>query len=445
VDVSSTNPVVPYINWSTAATNIQDAIDAARVGDLVLVTNGFYAAGGRAQTGNLASNRVVVDKPITVQSVLGPAGTFIAGASGIRCAYLASNAVLSGFTLTSGNLSELGASTEYSGGAVFCETSAIVRNCVLTNNAAIQGGGAYSGTLSNCTLSGNFADEGGGTSGSRLYNCYLNRNSSSFVGGGVWNSILYNCVVTGSSVVWEPKGAEGGAAGTSTLYNCTVVGNGVIHSVISSVLYNCIIGGNAYSYDNASVLNYCCTFPMPTNGVGNITNPALLDGNLRLQSNSACINAGKNIYATTDTDLDGNPRIVGGAVDIGAYEFQNPRSVISYAWLQNYALPIDGSADAADPDQDGMNNWQEWIAGTDPTNAASVLKLLPLSNSPSGVAVSWQSVPDRAYSVFRSTSLPAFSPLATNIQGQTNSTSFLDTNGVGAGPFFYRIGVQSGP
>ncbi len=62
-------------------------------------------------------------------------------------------------------------------------------------------------------------------------------------------------------------------------------------------------------------------------------------------------------------------------MDIGAYEYQTPTSVISYAWLQQYGLSTDGTADNTDADGDYMSNYAEWIAGTNPTNAASVLML----------------------------------------------------------------------
>ena len=71
VDVASTNPVAPYASWVTAASNIQDAITVALVGEPVLVTNGIYATGGKSMDG-IITNRVTLDRPITVLSVNGP-------------------------------------------------------------------------------------------------------------------------------------------------------------------------------------------------------------------------------------------------------------------------------------------------------------------------------------------------------------------------------------
>src|SRR5208283_1938774 len=180
-----------------------------------------------------------------------------------------------------------------------------------------------------------------------------------------------------------------------------------------STLYNCIVylntasgGGN---YDTNSILNYCCTTPQPTNGVGNITyDPQFADyanGNLRLQSNSPCINAGNNAYVSGTTDLDGNPRIVSGTVDIGTYEYQGTGSVISYAWLQHYGLPTDGSADYADYDGTGMNVYQDWVAGLNPTNALSVLRLLSPFITSTNATVTWQSVAGVNYLLERSANL----------------------------------------
>src|SRR5437899_5344691 len=75
VDVNSTNATPPYTNSATAATNIQDAVDAAVAGDEIVVTNGIYANGGRAETGfpfALDASRVAVDKPLNLRSVNGP-------------------------------------------------------------------------------------------------------------------------------------------------------------------------------------------------------------------------------------------------------------------------------------------------------------------------------------------------------------------------------------
>jgi hypothetical protein len=219
----------------------------------------------------------------------------------------------------------------------------------------------------------------------------------------------------------------------------------------SVVYFNTAAQGANYYQQYNGVLTYCCTTPMPTNGVGNITNlPLFVDqahGNLRLQSNSPCINSGNNAYVVGSTDLDGNPRFVGGTVDIGAYEYQTPTSIISYAWLQQYGLPTDGSADHADLDGTGMNVYQDWVAGLNPTDASSVLKMTSATktNNPAGLVVTWQSVNTRTYYLQSSTNLaaqPAFSTIQSNIVGQAGTTSYTDTTATNAGPYFYRVGVS---
>jgi hypothetical protein len=114
---------------------------------------------------------------------------------------------------------------------------------------------------------------------------------------------------------------------------------------------------------------------------------------------------------------------VGGTVDIGAYEFQPGVDGNFIAWLLGHGLFTDGSADYVDSDGDGMNNWQEWRTGTDPTSASSVLKMLvpSVTNNSLGITINWQSVSGVNYFLERSTNLgvqPAFSLLQSNLVGQ---------------------------
>jgi PKD repeat protein len=529
-NLANPSPAFPYTSWTSAASNIQDAIGASDVaGRLVLVTNGVYDTGGVAVWGQM-TNRIALTHGVVVRSVNGPAVTILRGApapsgtngdGAIRCAYVGDGSVLDGFTLTNGHTRASGhTSREQGGGGAWCERTGVVTNCVFIGNEAFRdggganggifhactfrdnragddsggvddamlydciltgnqctgsgggtsesalynctltgnsatgqfsyGGGASDGTLNNCTLTGNSAVYGGGASDGTLYNCKLTSNSASELGGGAQGVTLYNCTLTANSASWA-----GGGASDSTLNNCTLSGNSATFGggARYGILNNCIVYYNTAAIGSnywGGTLNHCCTFPLPSEGAGNITNePAFVDyagGNLRLQSNSPCINAGNNAYTSGETDLDGLPRIVGGTVDIGPYEFQAPASLISYAWLQQYGLPLDGSADTTDPDGDRLNNWQEWRCGTDPTNASSVLRLLtplPVAND---VNVSWLSAAGVSYFLERSTNLaasPPFLPLATNLTGQAGTTTFTDTNAIPSTPAFYRISVTT--
>ena len=476
VAVGSTNPVPPFLSWETAATNIQSAVDAAdTAGASVLVGDGVYATGGRAVAGTM-TNRVAIDRPVIVQSLNGPAVTVIQGfqVSGvngegaIRCVYLADQAVLAGFTLTNGATRTLGDEEgEQKGGGVWCASlGAVVTNCVLSGNAAkVRGGAAYRGTLNHCTLVGNVSQYGGGCYGSAVNNStlYANRAStyggaayagwvmnclvvsnSANTGGGVFEAMLDNCVVVGNLATY------GGGATGATLNNCTVVGNSANSGggARNGTFNNCIVYSNSPANYYSATINYCCTTPMPASGTGNFTNgPHFVDylgGDFHLAPSSPCINAGRNAFVSTSTDLDGNSRIAGGTVDFGAYEFQAPTSVISYAWLQSYSLPTDGSADFIDSDLDGMNNWQEWRCQTVPTNAVSALRLISAAPVGTNVTVNWQSVPGVNYFLERATNLamlPPFQLVATNIAGQLGTTTRTDTNAGAFSPLLYRVGV----
>ncbi|HEX3628097.1 MAG TPA: choice-of-anchor Q domain-containing protein [Verrucomicrobiae bacterium] len=324
----------------------------------------------------------------------------------------------------------------------------LLDQCSISQNAGIA---AVFCTLNQCMLLQN----GGGASASALNNCLLVSNVPPYFptgtfpdGGGATGSTLTNCILAYNVAT------NGGGAYKSTLVNCTIIANTAVTGggVNQCAADNCILYQNAngdfYPASTQYPLNYCCVSTLGAFGIRNITNRPIFvaPGNFHLQSSSPCINSGNNAYITASTDLDGNPRIAGGTVDIGAYEYQTPTSVISYAYLQQYGLPTDGSVDFADVNGTAFDVYQDWIAGLNPTNSASVLAMLTpvTTNTATGVTVTWQSVSGIPYLLQRSTnlaSLPPFVTIQNNIIGQANTTSYTDTSATNGVPYFYRVGV----
>jgi hypothetical protein len=107
------------------------------------------------------------------------------------------------------------------------------------------------------------------------------------------------------------------------------------------------------------------------------------------------------------------------------------------AWLlQNFGTTNVNAA--ADPDGDGQSNLQEYLAGTDPNNAASVFKITSIVRSPGLTALTWNAVPTHYYAIQTNSSLSAgvFQDFATlNLPGW-NSSSFADATSTNR---FYRI------
>jgi len=245
------------------------------------------------------------------------------------------------------------------GAAVSCfRSDPIIENCYISNNIAngtsgSDGGGIYcyisSPTIVNCTITNNTVNKryGGGISityhsNPHITNCIIKNNYAYYGGGlitGSWSApIIQNCFIVQNSAHRGGAIYAGFNSCAATIKNCTITNNmaeyagGIYFNPYlgSLTLQNCIIWNNdsqeILSTDDSVLVVKYSDISGSWPGIGNINadpmfrNPAL--GDYHLTGNSPCINTGDFTGDYTgQIDIDGEPRVLNGRVDIGADEY----------------------------------------------------------------------------------------------------------------------------
>jgi len=248
-------------------------------------------------------------------------------------------------------------SAGYNGGGLYCSySSPPIHRCTIADNSALRcGGGIYfwhsSSTISYSIISHNSTClVPGGLGGGGIYcfrcnltinHCMITGNSSGLYGGGfhctLSNLTICHCIFTGNAAGYG--GAICSYANSNpTAYNCILWANSAIHGSEIAIrtshspsqftaLYSNIQGGEEAVYISPNcILNW---------NVGNTVEDPLfyrpgywednniwIEGDYHLLPFSTCIDSGDPNYAAepNETDFDGNPRVIGGRIDMGAYE-----------------------------------------------------------------------------------------------------------------------------
>lgn len=118
---------------------------------------------------------------------------------------------------------------------------------------------------------------------------------------------------------------------------------------------------------------------------------------------------------------------------------------IPNGWKQQYGLdPLDSKLANKDSDGDGMSNLQEYLAGTDPTNAASFFGITAIAREGNDVRVTWTMGSGKTNSLQVTTSAGSgFSNNFTDLFIATDTvgsvTNYLDVGAASQTQRFYRV------
>ncbi len=301
---------------------IQTAIDAAGDGDIVLVSPGTYF-----------ENLAIIDKTVSLVARVAPAPTIVDGGQkgSVVAMDHAGDSIVSGFNLINGSGTVVGSSR--AGGGISCRVSEpIIRNCQIDHNSVDgsvnnYGAGAYFWqslpTLRGCTIRDNRSGglNGYGVGAYFVYStvdvsdCMIIDNESEGIYSGHGGGIGF----------W---GSGGSVKHTTIAGNVGSVAGGIFLGSGDPLLEHVIVYGNSTMqlYGDGATIRYSI-IPGYPEGVGNshanprFVNPAI--GDYHLAPDSPAIDAGDPYFVGPmgETDLDGDPRVLGGITDIGADEY----------------------------------------------------------------------------------------------------------------------------